>query len=215
MPNTKNHPSTRTTILFGATAGLAIVAFATMQIDEGTSSPSGAHPLVAAAATPAWGDAKDHPNYGAATPAWGDAKDHANFGAETPAPPPVESTLLARGTANRFHVRNPDMKLTLDAKRPTDLAFVKATIIPRGQTGWHAHPGPSLVVIKGGSLTLRSSHGARCHEQTHGAGTVFEHPQGVHNFIAGDQGVEFYVAYFVPAGTTALLTTAPVPTQCS
>ena len=108
--------------------------------------------------------------------------------------------------------RSIDFKLT--ARQPTDIAFVKATIIAGGQTGWHMHPGPSVVIVQPGTLTMRSPHRRHCMEQEFAAGEVFEHPKGVHNFIAGSGGVEFYVSYFVPAGSTPLLTPAAPPAEC-
>jgi len=113
-------------------------------------------------------------------------------------PPPVVSTLIARGTATELHIRDRSMGLTITARQPTDVALVKAAIIPGGQTGWHMHPGPSIVVVQAGTVTMRAPHRRHCMDQQFAAGDVFEHPSGVHNFIAGSDGVEFYVSYVVP-----------------
>ena len=114
-----------------------------------------------------------------------------------------------------MHLRDRSIDFTLTARQPTDVAFVKATIIPAGETGWHLHPGPSIVIVQTGSLTMRAPHRRHCMEQEFVAGEVFEHPAGEHNFIAGPAGVEFYVSYFVPAGSTPLLTPTTPPAQCS
>ena len=70
---------------------------------------------------------------------------------DDPPPQPVSSTLIARGTASELHVRDHSICLTLTARQPTDVALVKATIIPGGQTGWHMHPGPSIVIVQAGT----------------------------------------------------------------
>ena len=83
------------------------------------------------------------------------------------------------------------MGLTLTAQQPTDMALVRATIIPGGATGWHMasravrrhRPG------RGIDDACRAHH-RRCIEQEFAAGDMFEHPKGVHNFIAGAEGVE-------------------------
>ena len=114
-----------------------------------------------------------------------------------------------------MQIRDHSLGLTVTARQQTDVALVKAAIIPAGETGWHQHPGPSIVIVQAGSLTMRSPHRRHCMEQQFVAGEMFEHPAGEHNFIAGPTGVEFYVSYFVPAGSTPLLTPTTQPAQCS
>jgi quercetin dioxygenase-like cupin family protein len=127
----------------------------------------------------------------------------------------LKSELLARGAAGEFQIQDDSMDLEIAAEKPTDLAFVKATLEPGGFTGWHAHPGPSLVIVKSGTLTMREPHHGRCASHTFGPGKAFVHPEGVHNFVAGSTVAEFYVAYFVPAGAAPLLTDVPVvPREC-
>lgn len=132
-------------------------------------------------------------------------------------PSGLTSQLLARGAAGEFDVRDKTMKLKIQAKEATDVAVVKATLAPGGQTGWHAHPGPSIVVVKSGTLTMVEAARGSCHGSTFGAGRAFVHPEEAHNFVntgAGD--AEFYVTYFVPAGAAPLLNdVTPVPPECS
>ena len=111
--------------------------------------------------------------------------------ANDPPPPPVASTLLACGTADELNIRDRTTGVKLVAGRPTDVALVRATIVAGGQTGWHAHPGPSFIIVTSGTLTIRAAHRRHCMEQGFDAGDVFAHPDGVHNFIAGAEGVEF------------------------
>jgi hypothetical protein len=111
------------------------------------------------------------------------------------------------------------------ARRPTDVAVVQATLKPGGFTGWHRHPGDSIVVVKTGAVTMyepgrghRRDHDeatgwrGRCSVETFAAGSVFEHPGSEHNFVNETSvDTEFYVVYLVPAGATPLLTDVPTP----
>jgi quercetin dioxygenase-like cupin family protein len=126
------------------------------------------------------------------------------------------SELLARGAAGKFRIDDQSNALRIVAKKPTDIAFVKATLERDGYTGWHGHPGPSLVIVNKGTLTMLEPHHRRCASHTFGPGQAFVHPEGRHNFVAGAEGAEFYVAYFVPAGAAPLLIDVPaVPKACA
>src|SRR3954467_534049 len=69
-------------------------------------------------------------------------------------PSGLTSELLARGAAGTLRVHDDSTGLKLHARRPTDVALVRARLEPGGTTGWHGHPGPSLVVVKSGTLTM-------------------------------------------------------------
>ena len=143
-------------------------------------------------------------------------------------PSGLTSELLARGAAGQFRIHDESMGLKMEARRDTDVAVVKATLAPGGTTGWHGHPGPSIVIVKTGTLTMREGghghhHGhshsgwRRCSEQTFAAGTSFVHPEHEHEFVNdSDVAAEFYVVYLVPAGATPLLNdVATPPRECS
>jgi DNA-binding HxlR family transcriptional regulator len=76
-------------------------------------------------------------------------RDHA----EATPPSGVAAELLARGTvahADRVRVAG----ISLRTRGPVDVATVHVTFQPGGTTGWHVHPGPALVTVKTGQLTL-------------------------------------------------------------
>jgi len=140
----------------------------------------------------------------------------------------LKSELLARGTATEFRIRDESMELKMEARQKTDVAVVRATLEPGGSTGWHGHPGPSMVIVKSGALTMREPrhhdhghvHGGkwrRCSEQVFPAGSTFVHPEHEHEFVnESEVAAEFYVIYLVPAGATPLLTDVPIPPrECS
>jgi len=89
--------------------------------------------------------------------------------AATP-PSGVTAELLARGTIGHAdHVRAAGIKL--QTRGPVDVATVHVTFQPGGSTGWHTHPGPALVTVKTGRLTLHHAKG--CRSRTFGPGQTF------------------------------------------
>ena len=89
--------------------------------------------------------------------------------AATP-PSGVTAELLARGTIGHAdHVRAAGIKL--QTRGPVDVATVHVTFQPGGSTGWHTHPGPALVTVKTGRLTLHRAKG--CRSRTFGPGQTF------------------------------------------
>ena len=131
-----------------------------------------------------------------------------------PTPPALKSELLARGAVGEFAIRDPETGLQLVAPQSTDLAMVKATLVPNGDTGWHGHAGHSVVIVTKGALTMREPHQGSCMEHTYGVGQAFAHPRSDHDFVAGGDGAEFFVAYFVPAGAAPAPVPRPVPEVC-
>ena len=49
----------------------------------------------------------------------------------------------------------------------------QVVIAPGGQTGWHSHPGPVVVLIKSGTLTFYSGESSGCLVRTYSAGQAF------------------------------------------
>ncbi|HYZ78710.1 MAG TPA: hypothetical protein VE596_15200 [Gaiellaceae bacterium] len=72
---------------------------------------------------------------------------------------------------------------------------------PGQSTLWHTHPGPNLVLVVGGSLTLTDEH---CHVTTYIDGEGFATGLKVHLATAGPEGADFYSLYFLPADATVL-----------
>jgi quercetin dioxygenase-like cupin family protein len=84
----------------------------------------------------------------------------------------------------------------------TDLSIIKNTFVPGGTFGWHRHPGPSLVMITQGTLTLYEAGDPTCTPHLYPAGSAFIDNAGdahnVRNETAGT--VEVYVVRMLPAG---------------
>jgi quercetin dioxygenase-like cupin family protein len=83
---------------------------------------------------------------------------------------------------------------------------------PNAATGWHTHPGPAFVTVVKGELVYEDA----CSQVTYGPGRGFvDRGFGhVHRAIAGPDGVDFYVAYVLPRGSTTHVILASEPSRC-
>ena len=77
---------------------------------------------------------------------------------------------------------------------------------PGQQTLWHTHPGPNIVLMVGGSLTITDNH---CSATTYVDGQGFATGLDEHMGVAGPNGADTYSLYFLPADADALRTPAP------
>jgi len=75
-------------------------------------------------------------------------------------------------------------------------------------TGWHTHPGPNIILVVKGSLTLTDEH---CNVTTYGVGQAFATGLDVHEAVAGSDGSNFYALYLLPADADVLRTNASPP----
>jgi quercetin dioxygenase-like cupin family protein len=125
-------------------------------------------------------------------------------------PSGIAAELLARGTVARAgHVRAAGVKLA--TRGPIDVATVHVTFQPGGSTGWHVHPGPALVTVKTGQLTLHRAKG--CRSRTFSAGQTFLEfgPDDV-NLTRNETGgvTETLVTFLLPVGAP-ITVDAPAP----
>jgi quercetin dioxygenase-like cupin family protein len=72
------------------------------------------------------------------------------------------------------------------------------TVTPDGTTGWHSHPGRTMVLVTAGEFTLYRNHDGRCRTRTYGPGEGFvEPPSSVHVGVnEGDTNVELVAVFF-------------------
>jgi hypothetical protein len=75
---------------------------------------------------------------------------------------------------------------------------------PGGHTGWHSHPGPVVVLVAQGELTLYSSEDPTCTGRTYSGGQAFIDQGQGHVHIGRASATEntvLWVTYFdVPPG---------------
>ena len=109
-------------------------------------------------------------------------------------------TPLARGTTDgSVHFNTPEVKF--QTKGDVLLATNSVTIQPGGSSGWHFHPGVTLVSVASGTVVRYDAH---CMGTVFAAGTAFiesgDHPLNVRN--EGTEPAVNIVTFIVPAGTT-------------
>jgi quercetin dioxygenase-like cupin family protein len=81
--------------------------------------------------------------------------------------------------------------------------MLQNTIAPGGTYGWHSHPGPSIVVVQSGELTLYRAADPACTPQVFGAGTGFVDQGGDVHVVRNEGSVDavVYVTSIIPKGT--------------
>lgn len=135
----------------------------------------------------------------------------------------VSATVLARaGFADpvdmKFKIQGQGQEV-IQVKDAKDTVMQQIVIGPGGSTGWHSHPGPVVVLVKAGDLTLYSGDDPTCTGRTYSAGQAFIDSGQGHVHIARNlspsQNVELWVTYFdVPPGSPFRIDAA-APGNCS
>jgi quercetin dioxygenase-like cupin family protein len=137
----------------------------------------------------------------------------------TPASGILSGTVVARAS-----FQSPvDVKFKLDEgsqdvihlPNARETVMQQIVIAPGGQTGWHSHPGPTVVLIKSGALTLFDGEAPGCTPRVYTTGQAFvDRGQGhVHRAanLSTTENVELWATYFdVPPGG-AFRIDAPTP----
>ena len=116
---------------------------------------------------------------------------------------------LARGTVSEsVHFNTGEIKF--QTKGPVDFATNMVTIAPGGSSGWHFHPGVTLVSVASGSVIRYDAH---CTATLFAAGSAFVE-SGDHPLLVVNNGAipaVNIVTFIVPAGTVALRIDSPNP----
>ena len=73
-------------------------------------------------------------------------------------------------------------------KGPSDLYVQSNTWDPGGTTGWHSHPGHSLIVVTAGEVTAYEGHDAQCAPHVYTAGMGFVDEGGDHVHVIRNEG---------------------------
>jgi hypothetical protein len=106
----------------------------------------------------------------------------------------------------------------LKFKQPMDFATQQIVIGPGGTTGWHSHPGPVLVTVKTGELTLVYADDKTCEGRTYTAGQSFvdRGNETVHTALNRTPvNLELWATYLVPgAPGTPFRLDAPAQGSC-
>jgi len=104
----------------------------------------------------------------------------------------------------------------IKTKGSTSVHIIENRIAPGGTFGWHSHPGPSLVVVKTGELTLYLASDPTCTGRVVPAGEGFVDNGGDVHVVRNEGAVEtiVYVTSLVPEGFARRID-QPAPGQCA
>jgi quercetin dioxygenase-like cupin family protein len=133
-------------------------------------------------------------------------------------PAGVTSTLFAVGTFDKLEAKTLSSKwqARIDTKGSTDVHILENRIAPGGNFGWHSHPGPSIVVVKSGALTLYRADDPSCTPHVIAAGSGFVDDGGDVHIVRNEGSVDavVYVTSLVPKGAGRRID-EPSPGTCS
>jgi quercetin dioxygenase-like cupin family protein len=140
-------------------------------------------------------------------------------------PSMVTSTLFAVGQFGKIDaVTRTDIdpghatkwwKAQIQTKGESDVHVLENRIAPGGSFGWHSHPGPSLVVVKSGTLTLYRGDDPSCTPEVIPAGSGFVDNGGDIHLVRNEGSIEtvVYVTSIVPRGFVRRID-EPSPGNC-
>jgi len=77
-------------------------------------------------------------------------------------------------------------EVKIKTKGVSDIYVVHNRIVPGGHTGWHSHPGPSIVSVVSGQAT--EYHDDDLDGVVHPAGTAFVDEGGEHSHLVVNEG---------------------------
>ncbi len=129
----------------------------------------------------------------------------------------VTTTTLATGTLDpvHVHVRNGRWAINLRTRKTSTVTVVENDVAPGGSFGWHSHPGPSIIVVKAGTLTFYDSDDPQCGPVVRTAGDAFiDSGQDTHVGInKGTETAIVIVTRILPEGANPRID-EPEPPNC-
>jgi len=152
------------------------------------------------------------------------------------------SITLAKGTLGSFELFNhafipntngggnddgDDQNLWLSLQKtvgPSDLYVQSNTwlgVAPMtrtiASTGWHSHPGASLIIVTSGTITDYESEDADCKPQVYKQGMSFVDPGGTHTHMIRNESIapaSAIAVQLIPAGATRRIDAVAAPSNC-
>lgn len=101
-------------------------------------------------------------------------------------------------------------------KGMSDLYVQSNVWLPGGSTGWHSHPGHSLITVTAGTVTAYEGDDRRCRPHVYTQGMGFVDPGGDHVHIIRNEGTvdaQTIAVQLIPAGQPRRID-APDPGNC-
>lgn len=129
----------------------------------------------------------------------------------------VTNTTIAAGNLSpvNLNIKTGDWKLDLRTKGESNVIVTESRVGPGGNFGWHSHPGPSLVVVKSGTLSFYTGDDPTCTPKIYQTGDVFIDPGGVVHIGRNEGSIDLVVitTRLVPAGAAPRID-EPAPGNC-
>jgi quercetin dioxygenase-like cupin family protein len=141
----------------------------------------------------------------------------------TPATPGLQTTILTKALVDDLDVRAsaqtaPDAfwGTLLKIRGLSDVYIVDNKIPPGESTGWHSHPGPSVIFVVAGTVTNYTSDDPQCAPEVYTQGSAFVDQGGrdVH-ILRNETGspAETIAVQFLPKDAVRRID-APAPANC-
>jgi len=116
----------------------------------------------------------------------------------------LTSTPIASGSLDpvNIHVRNGHWMAKLQIKGQSSVSVVENRVAPGGTFGWHSHPGPSLIIVKSGTITFYHADDRTCAPDVKSAGDALI-DEGTDVHIGRNEGTTdavVIVTRFLPLG---------------
>jgi quercetin dioxygenase-like cupin family protein len=111
----------------------------------------------------------------------------------------------------------PFWKARIDTNRDSDLYVVRNTFAVGGHTGWHTHPGPSLITVTVGTITAYEGNDPHCTPHVYPQGSTFVDLGGADVHLLRNEGsvpAVTVAVQLVPAGVPRRIDVTPAPGNC-
>ena len=106
----------------------------------------------------------------------------------------------------------------LNTRGDSDLYVQSNVWNPRGHTGWHTHPGHSLITVTAGTLWVYDGNDPSCTPKIYKTGQGFLDPGGDHAHVIYNPSptdqAETITVQLIPAGATRRVDIDPAPVSC-
>ena len=109
-------------------------------------------------------------------------------------------------------------QVKLKTKGDTDVYVTRNAIAVGGQSGWHTHPGPSLIIVTAGRVTAYDGDDASCTPKVYETGTGFVDPGDGHVHLLRNEGTEpaeTVAVQFLARGATRRIDIPVAPGNCA
>jgi quercetin dioxygenase-like cupin family protein len=96
-------------------------------------------------------------------------------------------------------------------KGASDLYVQSNVWVPGGTSGWHTHPGHSLITVTAGAVTAYEGDDPSCTPKVYTVGMTFVDPGGDHVHVLRNEGAveaRTITVQLIPAGATRRIGTA-------